>query len=100
MKSYNLEDYFDIGVKDNNLVYLMNKTIYIKDDINPQYYTTRQWQDGDTWFLLSYLEYNTIDLWWLICKVNNITSPIISPEPGTPIKLLKKDIVEQILDMI
>jgi hypothetical protein len=54
-------------------------------------------QSGDSWSTISYKFYQTIELWWLVTKVNNFNNPTIDPVVGTNIRVLKSDFVNQIL---
>ncbi len=49
---------------------------------------------------LSYNAYGTIDLWWLILIINNITNPIKDLPIGQKIKLIKPQYIEQVLQTI
>jgi len=49
---------------------------------------------------LSYNAYGTIDLWWLILIINNITNPIKDLPIGKKIKLIKPQYIEQVLQTI
>ena len=51
----------------------------------------------DTWALISYQYYNTMDLWWLVCAYNQIQNPVKRPAPGTVLKLLKSDLVSTVI---
>jgi nucleoid-associated protein YgaU len=53
---------------------------------------------NDTWILISYKYYGTMFLWWLVCMYNKIQNPVKTPEPGTKIKLLKKEYIAVILE--
>lgn len=55
---------------------------------------------SDNWTIISYKFYQTIELWWLIAKVNNISDPTVDPIVGTTIKILTSDVVNQILSVI
>ncbi len=55
---------------------------------------------NDNWTIISYKFYQTIELWWLIAKVNNIANPTEDPVVGTTIKILTSDVVNQILSVI
>lgn len=57
-------------------------------------------QYGDSWTFISYKNYNTIDLWWLICEYNQIKNSVVMPEEGTKIKILKPEYVSFILSEI
>jgi hypothetical protein len=63
-------------------------------------YINYQVVDNDTWSLISYKNYGTTRLWWLICKMNNINNPTVSPEIGQIVKILNKDYVKAILEKI
>jgi hypothetical protein len=52
---------------------------------------------SDTWGSISYKQYNTLDLWWLICNYNQIENPTKMPVPGTVLKLLKSKYVGTVL---
>jgi hypothetical protein len=51
----------------------------------------------DTWVYISYKQYNTIDLWWLVMEYNRINNPTIFPEVGTTLKLLKSGYVYSVI---
>lgn len=55
---------------------------------------------NDNWTIISYKFYQTIELWWLIAKVNNISNPTEDPVVGTTIKILSSDVVNQILAIL
>jgi hypothetical protein len=55
---------------------------------------------NDTWLLISYKYYGTIYLWWLVCEYNRIDNPTNTPEPGTKIKLLKRDLVWNVISYL
>ena len=56
--------------------------------------------ENDNWTIISYKFYQTIELWWLIAKVNNIADPTEDPIVGRTIKVLTADVVNQILSTI
>lgn len=56
--------------------------------------------ESDSWPTISYKFYNTVELWWLICKFNNIKDPFEFPEAGTVIKIPSEQIKDLILDVI
>jgi len=95
----NLANMFKRAINKNNEVYLLNTTMYFKtDNIRSEYYDIYEWETNDTWFLISYKIYNTIDLWWLICKMNNIVNPLDPIKEGTPLKILKEEYLESVLE--
>ena len=52
------------------------------------------------WTSISYNLYNTQHLWWLILAVNKIVSPIVQPAPGTVIKVIKAEYIDNVLSEI
>ena len=103
-KSYykDLCNLFTVVKTDGEQHYLINKTIYIKGANNPQAsnFGTYIKKENDTWPLISYKIYEEIDLWWLLCKINNIIDPTAEITNGTEIKYLKKDIVTSIINSL
>ena len=55
---------------------------------------------GDSWSTISFKFYQTIELWWLVAKINNITNPTIDPPIGAVIKVLKSEMVNEILQAV
>lgn len=96
----NLANMFTIGIDSNNYrQYLINRTLYFSNTDNYpakilKYYTV---QAKDTWPLISYKFYGTIELWWIVCKLNGIINPLDFPEAGTLLKILDDSYVKSIL---
>lgn len=101
LASTRLERLFNIH-KDSNGVYFYNllNTINFSEDMSPDIYENYTVQGGDTYAYISYKKYKTIDLWWLICTFNNIQNSTIMPQPGTQLKILNKDLINNILNAI
>jgi len=101
MNKHDLAELFQPIFNDEASVYLLTKTLYLKtEDLDPNLYDVYEWELDDTWFLISYKIYGTINLWWLICKMNDIQEPIKEIETGTRIKILKENYLEIILESI
>lgn len=96
---YRFENFFKVFQDDieGNLFYniLKNVSIFPANDtsIEDEYIV----RPHDTWVYISYKQYNTIDLWWLVCEYNQIQNPTDFPEPGTKIKLLKSNYVHAVI---
>jgi hypothetical protein len=95
---YRYENFFNIYEdEDKNKFYNLLRSINIfpaeDSSIEDEYVIT----PNDTWILISYKYYGTIYLWWLVCEYNRITNPVIVPETGTILKLLKKDLVWNVI---
>ena len=97
--SNDMSQIFDVyRDKNDNLLYNLSKTVYINTTNVPKdYYTEYKVISGDSWTLIAYMEMGDIDLWWMICKFNGISSPIVMPEVGSTIKIPTKAIAEHIL---
>lgn len=99
---YRYENFFNV-YKDNSTgsyFYNLLRGINIfpaQDSSIEQSYTTTF---NDTWYLISYKYYNTMDLWWLVCEYNQIKDPTKMPEVGTTLKLLKADYVWPVLSQL
>ena len=52
------------------------------------------------WTVISQKLYGTIRLWWLLCVTNKILNPVIVPEAGTIIKVIKPTYVRAVIDEI
>jgi hypothetical protein len=90
---------------DNAYTYAINRTLNVQglpedptDDYNNSMFIYHTIQHDDTWKLISYKAYDTIDLWWMICKVNNIIDPTDMPEIGATIRILSRDLVNDMLN--
>lgn len=101
--NYDLANMFNVYT-DNKLgplykTYNLNRSIVIKGigDIPATQITTHTVKDGDTLNLISYRLYGTIELWWLLAKINNIRDATINLVPGWVLYTLNKNIVNQIL---
>jgi len=97
-----LSNYFTVVNDDNKYRYLMTRTLYINGSnvANNDLYTNYNVQNNDHWTLISYKFYGLIDLWWLICKFNEIKNPYEIPVPGTMIKIPTEEFVGYILEQI
>ena len=80
--------------------YNILNSIYIPKDVPPAYYYTITINRLLPWTAISYNEYRTMNLWWLICAVNQISNPVRYPVPGTQLKIIRPEFVRTILDNI
>ena len=95
---YRYENFFNIYTDENkfdfyNLLKSINLFPSKNSEAEDEYYTTF----NDTWHLISYKYYNTMDLWWLVCAYNQITNPVKMPNIGTKLRLLKSNFVSKII---
>lgn len=98
---YRYENFFNVYTdNDDNYFYNLLRGINIfpaKDSSVEDEYITKF---NDTWYLISYNYYKTMDLWWLVCEYNQIKDPTKLPEVGTKIKLLKSEYVWPVIQQL
>lgn len=86
----------------NTKIYNLNRTANIVglDNIAEGNYFEYVIETGDTWPLISFKNYGTIKLWWLVLKMNGFVDPTVDPEIGTVLRLLDENLVNQLLTAI
>ena len=95
----NIFKLYNTGEK-NFFYYNITKKISIPGDIDERLFYHVILPKGTPLTTLSYNAYGTIDLWWVILVLNNITNPIKDLPDGKKVRLLKPQYIEQILDSI
>jgi hypothetical protein len=98
ISGYRYENFFNIYTDENgfrfyNLLCSINLFPASNSNAEDNYVVTF----NDTWPLISYKYYNTMDLWWLVCAYNQIQNPVIRPTAGTKLKLLKSNFVSTVI---
>lgn len=85
--------------KEHKYFYNINRGLFLKnlDEMAPGYFSQYEIKYKDTWPLISYKIYGTIELWWLVCKANNILDPTFDPVVGENIQILNREVVDSIL---
>jgi hypothetical protein len=84
----------------NFYYYNILNSIYLPSNIPPAYYYTITLKRATPWTVISYNEYKTVNLWWLILLANNIKNPVLFPEAGSVLKIIKTPFVKLILNDI
>lgn len=94
-----LANLFNIELRNGKYEFNSNKTVIINgsQDASQELYFVHRFSIGDSWTSISFKYYDTTDLWWIICKFNNVVNPNIIPAIGTMIMIPKKDLVDFIL---
>jgi len=96
-----LENLFNVYNNGAHYFYNILGTVNIPENLDPATFVEYTVPAEDMpWTLISYKVYNTIDLWWLICSINNITNPIEFAKAGTTLKVLTPDYVASILQAL
>lgn len=101
LKVTDLENMLDVFTdKRGNIVFDLNRTIYINVDPNrlPEYECKAQLH----WTTISYNIYGSTRLAWLLWKLNNIDASNIfqAKQPGDKVKYLPQKYVESIVSEI
>lgn len=97
------ENIFKVYQKDSYYFFnILRKVTLVNEDkaVDPELYDNVIIDGPYSWTLISYKEYGTINLWWLICSINNIKNPVKLPEVGSIIKIIKPKYVKQLLQNI
>lgn len=100
---YYFSNFFNIYKEDSGeKFYNINRTLFFKglEDISPSFYNEYTSQISDTWPGISFNFFGTIELDWLIMKINNITNPILDIEEGVKLKIPTKEFIQSILNQI
>jgi len=93
-----MENIFNVYTDDDSYYYYnLLKSVYFPEDLDPTYYTTYTVVPKDTWPLISWKNYQTTNLWWLLCAVNQIINPTEPLEPGTILRILNVDVVRNVM---
>lgn len=97
----NLENIFNV-YQDSNGMYYYNllQTISFPQNLPLNLFTGYNISYGDTWPYISYKNYNTPNLWWIILLANNILNPLEPLVPGTSLNIPINAVVRQILSQI
>ena len=98
LSDYNYENIFSMFRTDGgHFAYNLLKTIIIPRNLEQNLYDTVRVDRKMAWTNVSFLEYGTIQLWWLVCLANGIKDPTKLPEPGTTLRVIKKRFVPRVL---
>lgn len=99
LDKYNFANFFKVINLGEKSYYNLYKTINFVNyaDVDITKFDLYEVKEKDTWTAISYKYYNTIKLWWLICKFNNIKNPFTDLKIGNIIVIPKQQIVDYIL---
>ena len=102
LNDYAYENIFSVYQEDNQYYYNLLNTITFpqKEELDPSLFTLYTLTSQDIWPLISYKQYGTIQLWWIICIANNIQNPLVMPKAGTKIIIPVTSVVNEVLATI
>lgn len=61
------------------------------------FYQTYEINDDDFWDNISYLYYDSPNLWWVLCIMNNVENPFEEIEAGQETKVLRENYLYQLI---
>lgn len=97
----NLENIFNVYQEENGLYYYnLLQTIVFPQDLPKALFNSYIISYGDTWPYISFKNFQTPNLWWLILLANNISNPLLPLVPGTELKIPVIEVVRQVLGEI
>ena len=82
------------------IYYNILNSVYIPTPLAPGSYYTITLSKSLPWTVISYDEYKTVNLWWLIILANNITNPVLYPAPGSTLNIIKPQYIPNIINSI
>lgn len=99
---YSYANLFDVINKGEKSYFNLCKNINFKnlDYLSTELFTIYEVKENDTWTGISYKIYNTIDLWWLICKFNEVKNPFDELTVGRILRIPSDELVEIIINAI
>lgn len=100
LTEYKYENLFKVHNIDGYYIYNIASSLNFSKDLDQLYYYEWTVDRPLPWTIISHIHYDTIDLWWLICILNNIQNPIHFPETGTRLKIFRPSYVRRIIDQI
>ncbi len=79
---------------------ILKKITIDADNIDPEVFKYIQVSRRLPWTALSYQEYTTQHLWWLLLATNNKNNPVILPQVGDVLRVIKREYVGDILNQL
>jgi len=100
LDDYSFENIFTVHQDGEHYFYNLLRTINFPEDIDSSLFVNYRVKSNMPLTTLSYNVYNTPKLWWLIVLVNRIDNPISFIKPGTLLKVVKPEQVNEIIQTI
>jgi len=101
IKATRFENVFNVYQDDSGYYfYNLLQSIIFPDNLPDSFFTQYVITPQDAWPLVSYRNYDTIDLWWIILLANKIDNPLAPLIPGTVLKIPTTQVVQEILTQL
>lgn len=91
-KGNNRDEYFYYNI--------LRKITIDETNIDPDVFAYISIAKPIPWTTISYDNYGTQHLWWLILAINNITNPLELPTTGSTYKIIKREYINSILEQL
>lgn len=102
LESFRYENLFNVYQNDKDqYFYNILSKVNFPSNLDSAYFDTFTVPNSNMpYTLISYKLYGTTLLWWVVCSVNNITSPVFFPQAGTKLKVLKPELVSAVIKLV
>jgi len=102
LNNYRYENIFNMYQNDNRQYFynIVKKIVLPTKNLDPTQFIYFPIKQKMPWTMASFQVYSTIELWWLLCLLNNVTNPVIQPKSGTYIKVLLPSLVTPLINNI
>lgn len=100
LNEFSFENIFKVYKDDGFYAYNIIKSVKIPSVLDDTTFDNIRLSGELPWTVISQKLYGTIRLWWLLCVTNKILNPVIVPEAGTIIKVIKPTYVRAVIDEI
>jgi hypothetical protein len=101
LNNFRYENIFKLYQNDlNQYYYNITKKIVLPNNLDPTQFLIYPIKQSMPWTMVSFNIYSTIELWWLLCVVNNIQNPVLQPKTGTYIKALRPELIAPLINDI
>ncbi|GEM_PF-3200046 len=92
---------FPIQLDEDGKTYMLNifRTYTINENVknDMQYYETFEADEEEWWENIAFNFYDSVELWWVNCLMNDIINPFEEIYPGKNIKIMKKDLITTVV---
>ena len=101
LNSTRYENIFNV-YQDENGKYFYNllQTVVFPENLLDSFFDAYVIEPQDSWTVISYKNYGTIDLWWIILLANKIINPLLPLNVGDVLKIPKTQVVQEVLTQI
>lgn len=102
INDFDYENFLRIYLTKGNRYFfnLLSNTITYNGEMDAATYYNITVNKRVPWTVISYNEYRTISLWWIICVVNKIDNPVELPAQGSTLKIPYPKFVKILLNTI